>query len=917
VFDSDSEKCTICPENTHKVGYNKYTTCNACTANSFGAAGRTGPLECSCSANHEANPLLCAPCKPGNYKNESTKIGLSNELFVTSQTMNLARACRAGGCPVTTNADYDSGPNGYPARNVNDGNLNTFHHTTGAPTWTIIDLEQTVFVTRIRIYNRFAPDCCANKLKNFNLRLGNSPTFLNNPACALDQANFENFRDFTCILSGRYFSIDMPLTYLHLREIEIYGTKHEYTYESANEWKTDVVSTVLGRCRLCPQNTATNNTGVLACEACAAGKTTDRRTGQVECVCDIGTEPDADGECVTCREGRYKATTTDKYANRECVACGACGANNQVATECNSTHNITCRACQANSWSYARRTLLDPCFCNAGYELQGQLCVACPAGKARQVNNSNSIVCETCASGTLTTVTATTVCRSCTANCETLVGNKNRIADFTGTYSQTDYQYNGFGGSSRVSWLAYADSIGATYSAINAEGYGGVFGHSVIAYIDFTLPSGYSFVEIDAPAFHQSGMQLYIGGVHYGYCDSQCKVIAPYKPGDKVRLLEDWSVIPYAIKISVFNIFNNVYVLQECNASRDVICQVCQTCGPGFYANNTCGINYGNDRLDTQCVSCPENAFCPGTTTFQKPLLCSEQRCGANQQVATLCNGTHNVTCRACQANSWTTAGRTKLGPCLCNAGYELQGELCVACPVGKARQANYNNSIVCEVCAAATFTSVSTSITCGACSQDCPDPTFPAINLARTCSAGGCPVTSSLSVASPAYDGFMAVDGITALMPPNIGFISRITDTPWLMIDLEKTVYVWMVRLYNRPDCCQERLTNFEIRVGSSSTFANNPACASNQPSFNPSKDFPCVLSGRYLSVQLMYTSGTSSLGVGEVEVYGYTRQDHLPPAVMERRYVKHECNQVPNLSLLQGLYILNLVSSTVFSEK
>jgi hypothetical protein len=41
------------------------------------------------------------------------------------------------------------------------------------------------------------------------------------------------------------------------------------------------------------------------------------------------------------------------------------------------------------------------------------------------------------------------------------------------------------------------------------------------------------------------------------------------------------------------------YVRQECNASRDVICQECQTCGPGFYANNTCGASsidiYNND----------------------------------------------------------------------------------------------------------------------------------------------------------------------------------------------------------------------------------------------------------------------------------------------------------------------------------
>ena len=67
------------------------------------------------------------------------------------------------------------------------------------------------------------------------------------------------------------------------------------------------------------------------------------------------------------------------------------GANQQVDTECNTAHYVTCRACQANSWSYAGRTLLEPCFCNAGYELQGSLCVACPVGKARQTNYNNSM----------------------------------------------------------------------------------------------------------------------------------------------------------------------------------------------------------------------------------------------------------------------------------------------------------------------------------------------------------------------------------------------------------------------------------------------------------------------------------------------------------------------------------------------
>jgi hypothetical protein len=333
-FENASQACELCASDFFKGGLEN-RSCTPCTANAFGAAGAVSHLNCTCKAGFEPYDNVCNLCPTGKYKNQPTNIGFANELFVASQSINLARAYRAGGCPVNNNLNYPGWePAYYPPMFVNDGDLNTFHHTAGAPTWTIIDLEKTVFVTRIRLYNRVAPDCCGNKLKNFNLRLGDSPNYLNNPACALDQANFVDFRDFTCILSGRYFSIDMPLQYLHLREIEIYGTKI-------------LSNTSLYKCQVCPVNTATNNTGTVVCEACDAGKTTDGRTGHVECVCDVGTEPGVNGDCETCRAGRFKATSTDKYANRACVNCSSCGAGQQVATECNSTHNVTCRACQA------------------------------------------------------------------------------------------------------------------------------------------------------------------------------------------------------------------------------------------------------------------------------------------------------------------------------------------------------------------------------------------------------------------------------------------------------------------------------------------------------------------------------------------------------------------------------------------
>jgi hypothetical protein len=141
--------------------------------------------------------------------------------------------------------------------------------------------------------------------------------------------------------------------------------------------------------------------------------------------------------------------------------------------------------------------------------------------------------------------------------------------------------------------------------------------------------------------------------------------------------------------------------------------------------------------------------------------------------------------------------------------------------------------------------------------------------NLARACSAGNCPVTSrslwynELACCAPGH----LVDGDLTNQ-----FHSQCCagSNEWVIIDLQESMYVTMVRIYNRVSCCQDRINNFEIRVGnlgSSSTFSSNPACATNQPWFDDKKDFTCVLSGRYVSVQQI---SNQMMNIREIEVYG-----------------------------------------------
>ena len=844
---SADQVCVICPENTHKAGFNIYTTCNACTANSFGAAGGPGPSECSCLQGFDNNADVCNQCAAGKFKNTTISISKAMSWSATSASnINMAL-----GQPTSVSSCWT---HDYCSWRVVDGNRGSPLQTNDELNpWVRIDLQIPRLIGSVFLMNRMHAN--QQNIDGYEIRIGNSLVIEENDVCVTNQPYFFSEsgagRWHTCVFTGRYLTLQVPRFLkggLNLGEIEIYSS-----VTSADK----VAKNGLYVCDPCPQNTFTNNTGVLACEACAAGKTTDKRTGQVECVCDVGTFLGANGTCQTCPESSFKATTTDKYANRGCVTCSSCAANQQVNTQCNNTHDVACRACQANSWSSAGRKLLDPCFCNAGYELQGEICVACPVGKARQVNNDNSIVCETCGPDSFTSTTTTVSCSRCTMLCQaqpflrpTIVSTgqvlSENIQSFLGVYHlsiASPAAFNGNTGGSPPTYFAqggYFDKPFLRFSKTTATGGhnflgptgGGVnFGNGLtivfvfrlqseltntggdrwqsfasflsmqrddehsalnvnvckignIVHMCFSTYSGATCARADAPlgtwmqftyTYHPNVSPR--GTVRVEYTSSSGEVIVWTATNNKVESNFGTRKIAFgsAITASCASYFSNAgpnnnpdcdrpnfdtagfyfiptlasstdisvllqavadglqlhprvlkydnfdfYVRHECNASRDVICERCQTCGPGFYANNTCGVNYSNDRLDTQCVSCPENAFCPGTNTFQQFLLCSEQRCGANQQVATLCNATHTVTCKACQANSWSYAGRTELGPCLCNTGYELQGELCVACPVGKARQVNNDNSIVCETCADGTFTSVSATVTCGACSPIC-----------------------------------------------------------------------------------------------------------------------------------------------------------------------------------------------------
>ncbi|XP_072048480.1 fucolectin-like [Amphiura filiformis] len=106
------------------------------------------------------------------------------------------------------------------------------------------------------------------------------------------------------------------------------------------------------------------------------------------------------------------------------------------------------------------------------------------------------------------------------------------------------------------------------------------------------------------------------------------------------------------------------------------------------------------------------------------------------------------------------------------------------------------------------------------------------------------------------------AVDGITN----GYYFSDSCTHTafnnvgnPWWAVDIQQDECVDKVVLYNRADCCEERLEGAIVRVGSNPDYGQNPECESRVSMDQISSASPvdrieieCNLSGQYISVEL-----------------------------------------------------------------
>ena len=88
-----------------------------------------------------------------------------------------------------------------------------------------------------------------------------------------------------------------------------------------------------------------------------------------------------------------------------------------------------------------------------------------------------------------------------------------------------------------------------------------------------------------------------------------------------------------------------------------------------------------------------------------------------------------------------------------------------------------------------------------------------------------------------------------------------------WWEVDLGHQSYISLISLYNRIDCCKERLTKFEVRLfGNAHSFSRKVSQGPNVQNRYDFK-FPEKTIARYVRVQLL---GKNYLSLAEVEVFG-----------------------------------------------
>jgi hypothetical protein len=277
-----------------------------------------------------AGPTSCTGVSPGDRNITRMLVGKSNfvgdaffsgdirALYVADQILSkLTTVCSAVGtdpsssCLAQQSSTWTpqagtqkhrdqgiAGPGGSIglASKALDSNIDSCSQTwREASPWWRVDLEVPRLVVSVRVYNRI--DCCREALEGFEIRVGNWPTWENNPVCASGVAVPPDPRwvEVDCQGDGRFVFIVLPGTgrSLSLCEVEVTGLPNA---------SSAAITGLLPNCTECIAGTYKTVKGSSLCTACEAGTR--------------GTNKARDTNCGPCEWGKYQdesGTTGCKY----------------------------------------------------------------------------------------------------------------------------------------------------------------------------------------------------------------------------------------------------------------------------------------------------------------------------------------------------------------------------------------------------------------------------------------------------------------------------------------------------------------------------------------------------------------------------------------------------------------------------
>lgn len=142
---------------------------------------------------------------------------------------------------------------------------------------------------------------------------------------------------------------------------------------------------------------------------------------------------------------------------------------------------------------------------------------------------------------------------------------------------------------------------------------------------------------------------------------------------------------------------------------------------------------------------------------------------------------------------------------------------------------------------------------------------------------------TATLSSTYPSGDAFKAIDGNTNgnWSGGSVAHSQCVTGTDWLSIDLGSIKRIDEIRVWNRTDCCSERLSNAYVMVSNTPFPSNTDVSASLANALFTFQlgnttgisdiNIPAGLNGRYFRIQKSGVNlGGSCLNLSEIQIFG-----------------------------------------------